>query len=276
MKVSLIIAVYKDVEALSLIIESLKHQTYKNFEVIVAEDGECNAVKSFISSVANMDIKHVTQEDLGIRKTRSLNNGIIASSGDYLIFIDGDCVPYSTFIEAHMKLAQGGYVLAGRRANLGPKYSQKLRDKQLSAIKLEQTFLVRFPFIAKDALENHSEDGFYFSPNSWIYKNFMKNRKASTSLVGCNYACFKKDILAINGYNEEYGETAIGDDTDLEWRFKSAGCKMKSARNIANVFHLYHIRSFRNRVGTTKYLNLLSENKKNNKFICSRGIKQHR
>ena len=39
MKVSVIIAVYKDVEALELIIESLKNQTYKNFEVIIAEDG---------------------------------------------------------------------------------------------------------------------------------------------------------------------------------------------------------------------------------------------
>ena len=34
MKVSVIIAVYKDVEALELIIESLKNQTYKNFEHI--------------------------------------------------------------------------------------------------------------------------------------------------------------------------------------------------------------------------------------------------
>jgi glycosyltransferase involved in cell wall biosynthesis len=39
MKVSIIIAVYKDFEALHLIIESLKVQTHKNFEVIIAEDG---------------------------------------------------------------------------------------------------------------------------------------------------------------------------------------------------------------------------------------------
>ncbi|MFY9082810.1 glycosyltransferase, partial [Aliarcobacter butzleri] len=39
MKISLIIAVYKDVESLELIIESLRNQTYKNFEVIIAEDG---------------------------------------------------------------------------------------------------------------------------------------------------------------------------------------------------------------------------------------------
>ena len=51
MKVSVIIAVYKDVEALELIIESLKNQTYKNFEVIIAEDGQDEKMQAFIKSI---------------------------------------------------------------------------------------------------------------------------------------------------------------------------------------------------------------------------------
>lgn len=100
MKASLIIAIYRDIEALSVIIEALKKQTYTNFEVIIAEDGNSKEVKEFISTIENLDIKHTTQEDIGIRKSRSVNNGILASSGEYLIFIDGDCVPYSTFVES--------------------------------------------------------------------------------------------------------------------------------------------------------------------------------
>lgn len=275
MKVSVIIAVYKDVQALELIIESLRNQTYTNFEVIVAEDGQNEQMKKFVDSIIGLDIKHTTQEDLGIRKTRSLNNGIIKSSGEFLIFIDGDCVPYSTFIESYITLSEKGYILSGRRVNLGPKYSKKLRDHSLSSLSLEKNFIWKFPSIAKDCQEGHSEDGFYFSPKGWIYKMFIKNRKSSTSILGCNYACFKKDIVAINGYDESYGETALGDDTDLEWRFKSYGCKIKSARNIANVFHLYHSRSFRIKINTTKYLELFYLNKKNNKFICSKGLSQH-
>jgi glycosyltransferase involved in cell wall biosynthesis len=275
MKVSLIIAVYKDVQALELIIESLKHQTYKNFEVVIAEDGEDEQMKAFVNSITDLDVKHTTQEDLGIRKTRSLNNGILASDGDFLIFIDGDCIPYSTFIDSYIKLSEKGYVLSGRRVNLGPNYSQKLRDKKLSALNVENTFIIRYPFIATDCKEGHSEDGFFFSPDGWIYNKFIKNRKASTSILGCNYACFKEDLIAINGYDEGYGETALGDDTDLEWRFKAYGCKIKSARNVANVFHLYHSRSFRERIDTSKYLELFHLNKKNNQFICSMGLSQH-
>jgi len=49
MKVSVIIAIYKDIESLALILDSLSHQTYKNaFEIIVAEDGEDIEVKNFI------------------------------------------------------------------------------------------------------------------------------------------------------------------------------------------------------------------------------------
>ncbi|MGI6723309.1 MAG: glycosyltransferase [Arcobacteraceae bacterium] len=145
MKVSLIIAVYKDIEALSIIIEALKMQTYTNFEVVVAEDGNSKEMQKFISTITDLDIKHTTQEDIGIRKSRSVNNGILASSGEYLIFIDGDCVPYSTFIESHLSLAENGYILSGRRVNLGPKYSQKLRQKEISPINLENSFILRYP-----------------------------------------------------------------------------------------------------------------------------------
>ena len=275
MKVSVIIAVYKDVEALELIIESLKNQTYKNFEVIIAEDGQDEKMQAFIKSIKDLDIKHTSQEDIGIRKTKSLNNGIIASEGEFLIFIDGDCIPYSTFIESYVKISQDGFIISGRRVNLGPKYSKKLRNKIISPLELEKTFLLRYIFISQDCKEGHSEDGFYFSPDGWIYNKFIKNRKASTSILGCNYACFKKDIIAINGYDEGYGETAIGDDTDLEWRFKALGCKIKSAKNVANVFHLYHSRSFRNRIDTNKYLEIFKENKLNNKFICTFGLSSH-
>lgn len=275
MKVSLIIAVYKDVEALKLIIGSLRNQTYREFEIVIVEDGEDADMKEYIYSIDDLDIKHTTQEDLGIRKTRSLNNGIIASSGDFLIFIDGDCVPYSTFVESYVKLAESGYVISGRRMNLGPKYSKKLRNKEISPLSLEKTFLLRYPFVSVDAIERHSEDGFYFSPDGFIYSMFIKNRKASTSILGCNYACFKKDIVAINGYDESYRDTAVGDDTDLEWRFKAIGLKLKSARFTANVFHLYHPRSIREKISSDWALELMEEKIKNNQFKCDQGIDKH-
>ena len=169
-RVSLIVAVYKDIEALDLIINALKIQSYKNFEVVVVEDNNAEEMKKYIDSISGLDIKHTSQEDIGIRKTRSLNNGILASEGDYLVFIDGDCVPYSTFIESHVRLSEKNCIVSGRRCNLGPKYSSYLRKKKISSATLEKTFVLRFPFIAKDAIEKHAEAGFYFNPDGLFYK----------------------------------------------------------------------------------------------------------
>ena len=274
-RVSLIVAVYKDIEDLGLIIQALQTQTYKNFEVVIVEDNNSQEMKDYISNIENLDVKHTFQEDKGIRKTRSLNNGILASGGDYLIFIDGDCIPYSTFIESHVKLSEVGYIVSGRRCNLGPKYAGYLREKKLLPIKLEKTFLLRFLFIAKDSIEKHVEAGFYFNPEGFFYKKFIKNRKSNTNLLGCNYSCFKSEMIKINGYDEGYGETAVGDDTDLEWRFKAIGLKIKSARNVANIFHLYHDRGFREEISCKDELDKMERNKKNNKYVCDKGLQQH-
>ena len=90
MRISIIIAVYKDIEALKLIIEALKDQDHPDLEVVVAEDNNDIKMAEYISSITDLDVKHTTQEDIGIRKARSQNNAILNSTGDYLIFIDGD------------------------------------------------------------------------------------------------------------------------------------------------------------------------------------------
>lgn len=275
MKVSLIIAVYKDIQALDLIIQAMRTQTYKNFEVVVAEDGNSPEMKSYLASIIDLEIKHTFQEDLGIRKTRSLNNGILASSGEYLIFIDGDCVPYSTFIEGHVALADEGYILSGRRINLGPEYSKSLREHTVSPYTLEKTFVWRFPFIAKDSEEGHTENGFYVNPSGFLYRKLIGKRKSSTSLLGCNYSCYRKDMFAINGYDEGYGETAVGDDTDLEWRFKGIGLKIKAVKFVANLFHLYHSRKFREAISYQDALELLRINREKKQFRCKLGLDTH-
>ena len=242
MKVSLIVAVYKDIEALSLIVSALEEQTYKNFELVVAEDNNSLEMSKFIESVKTISIKHTYQEDRGVRKSKSVNNAILKSSGQYLIFIDGDCVPYSTFIESHVTLAQNNTVLSGRRFNLGPIFSKYLRTKRITPYMLETSLFRNFISLKKDVKEGHIEAGLYVNPNSIIYKKFVKDKK-NTSLLGCNYSCYKKDMLLINGLDESYGASPVSDDTDIEWRFKKVGLQLKTCKFAANIFHLYHKRN---------------------------------
>ena len=241
MKVSVIVAVYKDVEALELIIESLKNQTYKNFEVIIAEDGQDEKMQAFIKSIKDLDIKHDTQEDIGVRKSKSQNNGIKTSSGEYLIFIDGDCILYSDFIEKHLILSSPLHIISGRRVNLGSKYSSFLRNKNITSLWLEKNFTKKYFDISKDAREEkHTEEGFKIKPFSFLHKILhLKYKKKDVSILGCNFSCYKQAMIDINGFDEELGNSAYASDTDLEWRFKGVGYNIISAKYIANQFHLF-------------------------------------
>lgn len=271
MKVSVIIAVYKDVSSLSLIITALKRQTYKNFEVIISEDGENHQMREYVANISGLDVKHTTQEDIGVRKARSQNNGIIASSGEYLIFIDGDCVPYTTFVEAHVALAERKTVLSGRRVNLSELLTQKIKSGLVDIVDIEKNL---WKYIGL-AFEKNSkyEYGFYLSPTGWLYPLLSKLRKRNTSILGCNFSCFREDMVALNGFDEGYGETSLSDDTDLDWRFRAAGLKIKSCKNVANQFHLWHTYNERD-IGPF-YWEKMVKNRKSNRMICEVGLNTH-
>ena len=273
MKVSIIVAVYKDVRALELILESLAEQTYENFEVIVAEDGQSLEMQRCVEKARKAFIyivKHTTQEDQGVRKARSQNNALLASSGEYVIFIDGDCIPYSNFVEGHVSLAEKKTALSGRRVNISIMMVPKVRDGSIKLIEIEKN-LFKYPSLWFDKKVRFKQ-AIYLKPNSLLYK-IVSLRDASTSILGSNFSCFKKDMVDLNGFDESYSETAIPDDIDWEWRFIASGVKLKSCKNVANQFHLDH--KIHDRGDATPYLKIMNERKKANMFVCEKGLNTH-
>ena len=99
-KISLVIPVYKRIDFLDRVLDSIKYQTYKNFEVIVAEDDNSLKVKEYINkkvSSLNYKLIHVSQEDLGFRKNTVLNKAVLKSSGELIVITDGDCMIHKKF-----------------------------------------------------------------------------------------------------------------------------------------------------------------------------------
>src|SRR5688572_29031024 len=104
-KASLIISVYKKKSELGLIIGALKGQSFTDFEVIVADDDSQNQMESHVIELAvkyGLNVKFITHTFTGFGKNRILNKAILASESDYLVFIDGDCIPHPSFMEGHM------------------------------------------------------------------------------------------------------------------------------------------------------------------------------
>ncbi len=272
MKVSIIVAVYKDIQSLDLIIKALEHQTYSNFELVVAEDASNDAMREYIGSVKTISIKHTFQEDVGVRKARSQNNGVLAADGDLLIFIDGDCIPYTTFVEAHVALAQKGVVRTGRRLNLPADFSKEMREGNLLSWEFEKSFWKYVPQLMSDK-ESRFKQGIYLNPKGLLYRLLFESYQRSSAILGCNFACFRSDMIAINGFDESYGESAVSDDMDLDWRFRAYGLQLKSCKNAANVFHLHH--KAYDRGDASAQVAQMREKESQQEYVCEQGLSVH-
>ena len=59
-------------------------------------------------------------------------------------------------------------------------------------------------------------------------------------MLGSNFSVMKRDMLAVNGFDELYEGPGCGEDSDLFVRLTRAGVRGKSLRNLGILYHLYH------------------------------------
>lgn len=238
MQVSVIISFYKRIDYLYLVLAGFIKQSRKNFELIIADDG---SPKSMIENLlkdqrfSNLSIKHVWHEDKGFRKNKILNASIQKAEGEYLIFIDGDCIPHPKFIEEHIENSKQKVVLTGRRVNLSEKFTNSLTFESVMKGAPENKILT----LIIDGIFGKSfdvEKGFYFKMK--YLRSFFNKKKRG--LLGCNFSLFKSDMLDINGFDERYEAPSIGEDSDVQFRLEFNDVKVKSLNNIAVQYHLYH------------------------------------
>ena len=259
MKISIIIAVYDKYDYLYCVLKSLKLQTYKNFEVIIAEDCKKKEMLEKIEQWKkefSFIIKHVSQEDIGFRKTRILNKALIISEGEGIITIDGDCLLHKKYIENYTKYFKRGYdVIFGRRCELSKKITEKvLALKGEYKIKL---FDLLFPY-SKAWIET-----IYFPLIEYTKKRRLR-------LLGSNMGFTREIIFKINGFNEDYTGAGIGEDTDLQWRFLEINAKYKASKNTLIQYHMYHGRE--NRINNKSGWDILKKAQEKNEWYAKNGI----
>lgn len=91
MKYSFIIPVYNRPDEVRELLESLTHQTYKDFEVVVVEDGSQTRCEDAVQDYANqLDVHYFEKPNSGPGQSR--NYGAERSQGEFLIVLDSDVV----------------------------------------------------------------------------------------------------------------------------------------------------------------------------------------
>lgn len=97
-KFSVIVPVYNRIDEVDDLLRSLSEQTYKDFEVIIVEDGSTDPCKETVERYADrLDVRYFYKSNEG--RSIARNHGIERSSGEYLIFFDSDCVIPQNYFE---------------------------------------------------------------------------------------------------------------------------------------------------------------------------------
>lgn len=227
MKTSLLISTYNWPEALELVLLSVDNQTERPDEILIADDGSKEETKRCIESFQKkltVPIRHFWHEDKGFRKAIILNKAIAAADGEYLIQVDGDCILHKDFIRDHKALAQSNVYLFGSRVNIREEFlpklfaSQKIKFGFFNTGIKKRTRNLRIPAVSN------------------LYKT---TDEFSDKMRGCNVSFWRKDVIAVNGYNEEF-EGWGREDSELVIRMMNNGVLGRRLRYRGIVYHIWH------------------------------------
>ncbi|WP_062122121.1 glycosyltransferase [Geofilum rubicundum] len=271
-KATVIISFYNNLKALKLILSALNQQTIADFEVIIADDGSRTEVVEELSSLLkkyNYPIKHEWHTDKGFRKNRILNKAILAAESEYLIFIDGDCIPHPSFVEDHLFFSQPNRIVAGRRVLMSERMSNKVNETFIEHRKLS-SFKFYWGLIIDSLIKKsrHVESAIYI-PITAINKRFGNYKRG---VKGCNFSVHKHGLLNINGFDMRYELPCVGEDTDIEYRLKLLGYEVFLPKFRLVQYHLFHKPLSRIRLKENN--NIFSETIKNRTIKAPLGIGQ--
>ena len=192
-------------------------------QIIISDDGseaDTFAVIKYWSSQLN--INHVWHENNGFRKCKILNKSIHETSNSYIIFLDGDCLPHKHFVQDHIKLAEQGYFVQGRRCFV----PEKEVDSLINGEKTLKSLFIRFKISG------------YTKGIRLPFPLVIINQK-QRGLIGCNWSVWLEDLHRINGFDEDFEGWGL-EDSEICTRLYNINIKRKFVYGHAVVHHLNH------------------------------------
>jgi glycosyltransferase involved in cell wall biosynthesis len=233
--ISVIVTTYNWAAALRLCLLSLYAQTDTDFEIIIADDGsyaESLALTKSYAAESPVPVRYVYHEDQGFRAGTIRNKAVAESQGDYLLFIDGDCITRPDFIATHRNLTEKGYFVAANRVLLSQGFTQDVLEQSILLHEKPTDYFIKLRLQGKI----NRTLPFLYLPLGLLRKaQPHKWQKAMT----CNLALWREDFLRVNGFDEMFEGWGY-EDSDLVIRLIHAGVKRKEGRFAAPVLHCWH------------------------------------
>ncbi|NAY90381.1 glycosyltransferase [Muricauda sp. JGD-17] len=266
-KISVIVSTYNAEEWLKKVLWGFNCQIFKDFEVVVADDGSGPKTKELLDELSKRvfyNIIHVWQEDDGFQKSRILNKAVEACNADYIIMTDGDCIPREDFVEVHYINKEKGYFISGGYYMLPMNISKMITFEDIEQQNCFNIHWLKEKGIPKTFKNNK------LTARGAISKFLNTLTPTNASWNGHNSSGWKKDILNVNGFDErmQYG----GQDRELGERLFNFGIKSKQLRYSAVCVHLDHKRGYKTPESIAKNLAIRKETKSQKVVWTHHGI----
>ena len=235
MLISVIVATYNRPDALGAVLRSLGKQNDPLFEVVVADDGSGNDTEEVVKraqAAFRVPLTHVWQEDTGFRLAAVRNRATARARGDYLIYLDGDCIVRPNYVRAHRDLSEGGWCVTGGRVLLSEAFTKQVLATDTV---IEDWSITKAAVAALQGKINRATS----LPRLPLGPLRKLGARRWQRLRGCNFSAFRGDIGRVNGFDECFQGWGF-EDSDFAARLIVSGVRLKNGRMATNVYHLWH------------------------------------
>jgi len=205
-RVSVVVPVRDRRELLRALLEALDAQTYRDFEVIVVDDGSIDGSGECADGavMTGRRVRVLWQHGIGAVRAREL--GVSAARGDILAFTDSDCMPSPSWIASGVAaIDDGAAVVYGETRSARP---VRPRERSVTAGD-DGLFATCNVFYRRDAFE---AGGGFDHPDAW-----RLGYRVSARARGLGF----------------------GEDSLLGWRVKRAGGEVRYVQQAVVLHHVF-------------------------------------
>lgn len=164
MKFTVIIPVYNSSKTIEDVLVSVKHQTYKNFDVCIVNDGSSDnsveIIEKFIQLNPDIKINLISTSNNGVSKARNI--GINNASSEYIAFLDSDDKWHPQKLELMESLLDDKYSFYGHSSTLEnfTKENYKVKKENLKEFGFKD-FIIKNRFVTPSVIIKNDKVDFF-------------------------------------------------------------------------------------------------------------------
>lgn len=230
---ALLVSTYQKPRHLRLVLASVAmlDDVDDKLEVVIVDDGSTDETIHVVAQFAEMvdfPVRMTTHRHQDFQVARCRNEGVMASTAPYIIFLDGDCLVQPDFVSQHLRRRRKHTVMNGDCYRLDEDISAEI-DEEVARTGAHLDWVSEAERIRIYKSHRHSQ-----------WNNLLRHRW-KPNLIGNNIGLWRSDFELINGFDEDFVGWGVEDD-DLGFRFRQAGLQIRSIRPWTPTFHVWHPR----------------------------------